>query len=434
MNSSSVIDNSNSEEEMNRSLYNKQDIKIGPYPPHPDRKTIFCMAGDEPLMFQPNSQLNDVQRSHVAFMKDDVLPFSMSMIPISNRSDVVVLDRRFLENKNIFDWYLSIYEKMGLSFSNNLIFSHSDRLYSDAISATGNGDTISVECYSYLLAEMANIDDQLKASKIANSKICLAEGAEKFGFNIPRSIIRMKNELNDSIGKDFQDNFFIKCDGLGGGFNILQAASMSDCNDFIKPFGDKWKFVIQEKATQGIGASIDMLVFNDGEEIISARKQLTKSNKYIGNIFHEQLPSKMINEIVTKIANYVRSAGYSSEQGFICGIDLFLDEDDYTIIEVNARWTGGLPAALLLKKLNIDKQTIATFVFEIISPDRFSAYKTFCEDNLYQGRDCLNGNECFKIMPVSFAAYGFSGNYCLAHIILGNYDQFLIAHNPCHPT
>lgn len=401
-------------------------IEIGPYLPHPERRTIFCMAGDEPLMFQPRKQLNEIQKKHVEFMKDDVMPFSMSMIPISKPIDVIVLDERFLNNKSIFEWHLSLYEKMGLSFSTNFSFTHFDNIYTEAFSKASNDDIVSIECFSHKLGEKKEVSEVLKASIVANSKIHLAENADSFALNIPQSEIKKKKELKKSPKQFNENSYFIKSDGLGGGFNVLETSSETGLQSFIEPFHDEWKFVIQEKVPAGTGMSIDMAVYPDSETIISTRRQLTKSNRYYGNVFNVRPSQDICRDLAAKVCSYLRSVGYASEHGYICGVDFIADENNYTIVDINARWTGGLPAALLLQKMSIDKNNTATFIYDNISPEHFSDYMALCEEKLYQPGTTIDNNSGYKIIPVAFCAHGYTGKYCVCYIVLGNYENFLI--------
>ncbi len=100
------------------------------------------------------------------------------------------------------------------------------------------------------------------------------------------------------------------------------------------------------------------------------------------------------------VGEYARSHGYSSTEGSNCGIDYFVGNDGSIIVtEINARWTGGLFPAEILRQLDTGGRDAVPF-FDIVSFDKREAYTDFLAAHLvghYDGE--------FAMVPMGFGPF-----------------------------
>jgi hypothetical protein len=164
---------------------------------------------------------------------------------------------------------------------------------------------------------------------------------------------------------DAHDNqVMVKLKGLAGARNVTSVAGLTECRDYVAEYPDDMEIVLQRKldADEFTEMTVDLIVRDDGIEIANVRRILFP-------------------------------------EGFNCGIDYFVSADELLVTEINARWTGGLFPAEMIKRLNLGAQGTIAF-FDMVSRDGFPRYRTFSEHTLYRGRD-----ETFASLPLGFSPF-----------------------------
>lgn len=413
----------------------RQEV-AGPYYPKGNRAFLYCMIGDEALMFKPKDRLNAYQRQHVDSMRFDILAFSMCFVAISRPQDSIYLDRLFLEEKEFFDWHRDIYAKAGLRSSKRLFFHEPDHIYSEALKARREDELISTVCFSHQLQGACTMSRRLAVSKRVNSKVQLVARAATAGFRTPKSVLLAKRQLTRAALRRHFDfpkrGLFLKTDGVGGGFNVKSVNGFEECQAFARDFEPGTLFVAQEKVDRSIYSEgiVDYAVRSNGIEILSARLKLVANNSWFGGVYSSRLAftESQIRNLERCIRD-VQAQGYHCEEGFICGLDFFQSKDDQLITDINARWTGGLPVAILLDKLGLAGTTAYSHLDEL-SQSEILKYRRFVQKHLYTpGGDFKPAEGAFRIFPVSFSPKVNDGKLYVWFAVIGDYHAFALEKN-----
>ena len=102
------------------------------------------------------------------------------------------------------------------------------------------------------------------------------------------------------------------------------------------------------------------------------------------------------------MGEFVRSEGFSEPEGLNCGLDFFVPRDgrdEVTVTEINARFTGGLMPAEVVRRLDLGgRDTVVCFA--TVGRDRLDDYLEFNERHLYGDRTAL-----FALLPLGFSPY-----------------------------
>jgi hypothetical protein len=123
----------------------------------------------------------------------------------------------------------------------------------------------------------------------------------------------------------------------------------------------------------------------------------------------------------------VRSLGNSAPEGLNCGIDFFVSSSDIQVIEINARWTGGLLPAEMARHLQLGR-TDAVASFDTVSADRLNDYLDFTDRHLFGAH-----KGAFAVAPMGFSPYLYEAEgqqrVHVWQLTIGDYDDFKRAKN-----
>lgn len=386
-------------------------------------------------MFKPEDELNAAEKEKLARMRFEVLPYSMAFLPISSRKDHVYLDAIFLNKEDFFDWHKKVYASVGIEHSENLHFLEPDEIYPDALINCKNGELVTTISLSHKLQSCVDLSRKIAISKKANSKKELPAQAAKAGFAIPKSGLFASEDLClEKIQEHFDfpaHDLIMKADGLGGGVNVRTITSLSDCHEFAKDFARDEIFILQERLdfTKYDQYMADFVIRDNGIECVSTRLKLVAGNRWFCNIYS---PRVLVNgqnlPDLIRCAENLRELGYSSETGFVCGIDFFQRNKEVLITDVNARWTGGLPAAILLEKLNLNEHLVTSHLDHILESD-MAHYQKFVEKHLYcpESNAALERPGSFALLPLSFSAQARESMLAVWFLVIGDFLEFLNA-------
>jgi len=404
--------------------------RIGPYFPSLDKPVVYCMVGDEPLMFLPKELLNRKQLNHLNMMRYGILPYAMATVPFSNENDKIVLDAEFINMQTFFEDHLDCYKLSGINFSKNIHFSPSELMYQEAINISDHDQMICSVCFSHALNDTININDQLDVSKKANSKLHLIANANARNYQVPLSYIVSKEEIlqkRNALFNDYPHETLCKADGLGGGFNVFEIKNFDDLTNEIDNFNHVDQFVIQKKLDKSIYTefAIDFIMKDSGCEFYSARKKLTWNNQWFGNLFE---PNIKLNDIqknnLDNCLNHLRETGYVSKDGYVCCIDVLQNDSEQYILEINARWSGGFPIAKFLNKINYQADAKVTAYMDYINLSELKNYIEFVKQNLFTISDKNIVSNDYKVFPTGFCPVADNNKVCVWICVFGNFDEF----------
>lgn len=403
---------------------------IGPYSPQKEQASVYCMAGDEPLMFSPLASLSDKELEHWRMMRLAILPYAMSVIPMARPFDTVVLDERFLDFSSFFDAHIQLYNRTGLPICKNIFFAKTDDLYATAMKKSRDDGIVSSVCFSYELHRHFPIENEISISKKANSKEHFVKLSEEYGFSTPKTFVFSKKEIADrrfSFSGNFADDtFFVKSDGLGGGYNVKKVHSPEELSSFVEGYGEDRKFILQEiiDASSFDEYAIDFIVKEKSYEPFNLRKKLVYNNQWFGNVYLEDAsltPSQ--EENLNKCMQSLQDLGYRSKWGNVCSIDFFQNAEKQYITEANGRWSGGFPIAALLKRMNLEGKARVVSFIDKISQEEQKKYIDFVSKYLVSTEDDFE-NIDFKLLSISFCPAAQDGSLYVWLLVFGNYQNF----------
>lgn len=402
---------------------------IGPFAPSPLRPDVYCMAGDEGLMFAPERRLGAHQLRHHELMRYNILPYALAMWPLSKPEDQLVLDELWLTTPELLRWHGRFYERMGLTPTRQLHFAPPRELYRRALRVRPAAGRVLSVCYSYAVAEVASIRRELRATQTANSKIELVRRAPRAGYPIPRSLVvpsaRLRPEvLARHLGFP-RTAVYAKADGLGGGFNVKRLRRAADCAAFAESYATGTTFVVQEAIDRRRWSEeiADFVLRPTGVSLANVRRKLTYQNQWFGNVYSPRLylNDAQFQGLLACTAELQR-AGYAAPEGLLCGMDYFQNGRTLQITDVNARFTGGYPVALLLDRLGLRDKTLAYGHWDLLHPEDEAPYRKLVEKHAPRpGR----APKTFALFPVSFSPAVQEGRRYVWLLVFGDYRAFL---------
>ena len=170
--------------------------------------------------------------------------------------------------------------------------------------------------------------------------------------------------------------------------------------------------------------TVDLIVKPDEIRIANVRKILFAGGLWVGNLIGESVSlADEHRALLLKVGDYARRHGYVTEEGSNCGVDFFIGQDGSIVVtEINARWTGGLFPAEILRQVGVAGRDAVAF-FDIVPVARREEYLDFLDSRLI--------NECdgsYAMVPIGFGCFPVSidGAECFYtwQIVVGDLDAF----------
>lgn len=270
-------------------------------------------------------------------------------------------------------------------------------------------------------------------SQRVNSKMHFAETAPGAGIPVPETLVSSKSGLDDNAARSFFDRHassgvMVKVQGLAGARNVVAVRSLEEAKAFVADFSDDLDVLLQQRLDAGAykEMTVDLKVADDGIEIANVRQILFADGLWVGNYISDRLClSDRQRDVCMAVGRYVRKLGYTAPEGLNCGIDFFVRDDDIVVIEINARWTGGLFPAELLKRLQAEHEHSVAFI-DVISESKLADYLGFMQSHLHPGGD-------FRMVPMGFSPFpqDFDGtaSVYMWQVVIGDYEAFKRAKN-----
>ena len=377
----------------------------GPFVPTLAKPTRIAMAGDDcSLHFDLEDLTPKQQADHLS---NQVLTamLQVALNYMGKPEDQICLYDTFNEPpwQEALSRYRDMFESMGLNIVSldNVSFHPFDAYYESVAQSTAAQNSLYMVSHSN--KEIHQDHSLLAMSQDLNSKIHFAEHAPDFGIPTPQTIVTSKGELDNQI---ISQPTMLKTLGLAGARNVTVVSSNEEASEYLAEYDDDMAVILQERINLDAYTemTVDLEVTDMHVEITNVRRIMFADGLWVGNLLGPDvvLSDTQVEELL-KVGRYAQSHGYQHPDGFNLGIDFFVKDagagPDILVTEINARWTGGLFPAELIRQLNIGDRQVVAFI-DMCPPDRFSEYVTFQARYLHtrtQGE--------FSIAPMGFAPY-----------------------------
>ncbi|MEM7016249.1 MAG: hypothetical protein AAF512_02780 [Pseudomonadota bacterium] len=415
-------------------------MKVGSYFPGQQAKNFFAISADDCLLHFAEDEWNEKQRLDDTANKDLIAMLQVGSLFIANPQDHVSLYDGFTtpEWQKMLAFYHDSFQRLGLSPAplSNVHYYPREGFYQSVAEDSQAADTELVTIYmiSGSNQQLHAGSNALEISRHVNSKMRLAESAEEYNLPVPVSMICHKHELASAHVAEFfakyDNQIILKVMGLAGARNVTPVQSPQEGLEYLAEFSDDIEIVLQEKLSSDefTEMTVDLFVSDTEVKIDNIRKILFSDGLWVGNYINRGFElSKAQQQVLIKVGEYAREQGYSQPQGQNCGIDFFIKGDEVVVIEINARWTGGLIPAQMIQRLDLDTVDTVTS-FDMVSKDRLDNYLAFLDEYRYGQSDAD-----FSIVPLGFSPYLYElEGVWKTHVwemIIGDYEAFKVIKN-----
>lgn len=278
----------------------------------------------------------------------------------------------------------------------------------------------------------------LEVSRNLNSKVHFAAHAPAFGIPVPATLHCRKADLDgekaDAFVRAHGLPMMLKILGLAGARNVVRIDSLDEAHAWLAEYDDDLDLILQAwlDPAQWQEMTVDLFVSNDDIHITNVRQILFADGLWVGNLMGPDVRlSPAQTAALLDVGRYAQAHGYRTETGFNLGIDYFVAREStdaahrLLVTEINARWTGGLFPAELVRRLNVSHEQVVAFI-DLCPPARFGDYLNFVEHHLHP-RDA----QPFSIAPMGFAPFASDvegTDYLYVwQIVIGDFEAFKAA-------
>lgn len=419
--------------------------KSGPFVPTTQQSMRISMAGDDCSLHFDLAHLTPKQQTdHVS---NQVLTgmLQVALLYMAKPNDVVCLYDTFRDESRARDAlgrYQVMFSKLGLSPPEPTQWQYHPRegFYESVAARESTTDLENLYMVSGSNLSVHQSQDAWDVSKNLNSKVHFASHAPGFGISVPATLHCRKSELVSPAVAAFLEThgtpIMLKVLGLAGARNVTTVNDIDEALAYVADYADDLDVLLQQRldTSQYTEMTVDLCVSDSDIQITNVRRIMFADGLWVGNLLGPDVTvSDTHHTQLLKLGEYARSHGYSSSLGYNLGIDYFVrredaprDVDDLVVTEINARWTGGLFPAELVRRLQLQDQQVVAFI-DMCPPARFGAYLDYLEDHLYQGSGSLS-NGGFAMAPMGFAPYptDLEGTDYLFvwQIVIGDFEAF----------
>lgn len=410
-----------------------QALPFGPFTPGQDESVYYTFYADDCLLFFNEQDLTPRQLAdHEANIALTAM-LQVALTYMGQSKDHVALHDAF--KKQPWADLLSFYQSTFAELLTDVVppehyHYFPNKKFYEAIAQTPlPTDLLGLYMVSGSNLALHQSQDDWELSKKVNSKMHFAATAPVAGIPVPETLVCKKQDLGNPETVEFfskhNNQVMVKILGLAGARNVTAVSNLTEVHAYIEEFEPELDLVLQQQldTTQFTEMTVDLKVSDTDISITNVRKILFADGLWVGNYISEQLTlSEKQRAVCLKVGEYVRALGHSSSQGFNCGIDFFVNGDDIVVIEINARWTGGLFPAHLIKRLNAEREHSVAFI-DIISVEQLAKYQQFIRDNLHGSKD-----GSFRLVPMGFSPFvqDMDGEQRIYvwQVVIGDYERF----------
>jgi hypothetical protein len=176
--------------------------------------------------------------------------------------------------------------------------------------------------------------------------------------------------------------------------------------------------------------TVDLCVSDSDISIANVRRILFADGLWVGNLIGpDAVLTRSQQDALINVGGYARELGHTSPEGYNCGIDFFIGpegNDELLVTEINARWTGGLFPAEMVRRLGVQQETTVVF-FDRVTREGLAGYLAFQDAHLYGVSDSERNNSCASV-PLGFSPFTAEINGTqYVHVwqmVVGDFESF----------
>ena len=266
-------------------------------------------------------------------------------------------------------------------------------------------------------------------SQNVNSKVHFAAHAPGFGIPVPDTLVTTKGALGSAVVADFMAKYnneiILKTLGLAGARNVTAVSSLQEAVDYVAEYEDDMEVILQHKLdlSKYTEMTADLTVTDTDVSISNVRQIMFAEGIWVGNYIGPDVVMTPEHEAaLLKIGDYARAQGFVEPEGVNCGVDYFISDDDFLVTEINARWTGGLFPAEMIRRVGATQESCVAFVDLVVS-SKFDDYLKFVDRHLYK-----NSTGDFAVIPLGCSpipqALENGDHFFAWQVISGNFEAF----------
>ncbi|MDA0273591.1 MAG: hypothetical protein O3C68_10115, partial [Proteobacteria bacterium] len=343
-------------------------MRAAPYAPGQAMSTTYVMSADDTSLHFDVNALTPKQLEEFESHKDLMGFLQVALIGLGKPADHVMLYEAFGQAP----WperlrrYEGFFKEMGLSPipPDHWHMIPRDTFYDAAAEQLPETDCVTLYMSSGTNGVLHNDPAFFAVSQNVNSKVHFAEHAPLAGIPVPDTLVTTKKDLGNESVRQFMtshDNaVMLKILGLSGARNVTPVSSIDDCIAYLQEFDDGMEVILQEKLDLDhyTEMTADLLVTDDAISISNVRKIMFAEGIWVGNLIGpDVILTEEHRQALIRIGEYARQQGYTSPEGYNCGVDYFISDDDFKVTEINARWTGGLFPAEMIRLVGAQTKT-----------------------------------------------------------------------------
>jgi hypothetical protein len=408
-------------------------MRAAPFHPGQKMSTIFVMSADDTSLHFDVNKLTPKQIEDYESNKDLMGFLQVSLIGLGKPADYVALYEKFGEQPwpERIERYGEFFKKMGLDPipSDHHLLHPRDGFYDSVAKALPETESITLYMTSGDNSVLHNDPEAFRISQNVNSKVHFAENAPGFGLPVPDTLVTTKGGLpSEEVAQFFikhNNQVMVKVLGLAGARNVTSVETVQASIVYVAEYGDAMEVILQQKLDLSAYTEMtaDLTVSTTDITISNVRQILFAEGIWVGNLIGPDVPlTEEHREWILKVGEYARAQGFVSDEGLNCGIDYFISDDDFQITEINARWTGGLFPAEMIRQVGATNETCVAFV-DLVAKDKFEGYLDFIEQYLF-----ANSDDKFSVIPLGASAIPQmmeDGEYYFSwQVIAGDFEAF----------
>ncbi|MFN3231983.1 MAG: RimK family alpha-L-glutamate ligase [Alphaproteobacteria bacterium] len=383
-------------------------MRAAPFFPGQTMSTTFTMSGDDASLHFDINNLTPKQIEDDESNKDLMGFLQVALVGLGRPKDHVAMYEHFAPEP----WparlatFTDFFNRMGLEpIPEENRHLHPKAGFYDSIAADlPDTDSITLYMTSGTNSVLHNDPAAYRVSQNVNSKVHFAQNAPGFGIPVPDTLLTSKGELESDTVARFMDKYdnqiILKTLGLAGARNVTPVSSLQECIDYVAEYEDDMEVILQQKLDLGDWTEMtaDLLVTDDEISISNVRRIMFADGIWVGNLIGPGVElTDTQRESLIRVGEYARAQGYVQPEGVNCGVDYFIRGSDFLVTEINARWTGGIFPAEMIRRVGAEEETCVAFV-DLVTADKFDSFTDFVDRHLYTESDGP-----FSVIPLGFS-------------------------------
>lgn len=413
-------------------------MKAGSFFPGTHYSSLYAMAGDDCSLFFDLDELTPKQQQDHQDNIELTAMLQVALSCIGHSRDHLALYENYQkpELQRVLMRYHNFFTRMVDEVVPTDHFSYHPPLsYYDSVAKLISQNPALTDVANLYMSSGSNSvihqnDELLQVNRNVNSKKHFAENAPAFGIPVPDTMITTKAELESDDVKLFftkhSNRIVAKLLGLAGARNVAMVDSIDDCREFVAEYDDDFVILLQERLDLDFYSemTVDLVVSHDDIRLSNVRKILFADGLWVGNLIGDAVSlSDDQWQALQQVGEYARQHGYATEEGSNLGIDYFVGKDGSVIVtEINARWTGGLFPAEILRQTGTGGRDAVPF-FDLVLIEKRDAYVDFIDRYLvgeYEG-DFAMAPFGFGCFPIKMKGQDFFYTW---QAVVGDLDAF----------